>query len=83
MIEAILAVIGAIVSVIGGVANAGSAKFAAKSAEYEANIQFQRDKELSLYGVYQSQQQARNMVLMAGVILIIGLAFVAAYSNKK
>lgn len=83
MFEAIIALVGAIVGVVGGVINAGAAKFAAKSAEYEANVKFARDKELSLYGIYQSQQTTRNVAIAAGLLFVVGIAFVVIYSKKK
>lgn len=83
MFTAIIALIGSIVGIVGGAINAGAAKFAAKSAEYEANIKFERDKELSLYGIYQSQQATRNVAIVAGVIFVVGIAFVLIYNKKK
>lgn len=83
MFEAIIALVGAVVGVVGGVIKSGAEKYAAKSAEYEANVKFERDKELSFYGIYSSQQATRNVAIIAGVLFVIGLAFVLIYNKKK
>lgn len=75
MIAAILAVVGAIVGVVGGVINANNAKFLQRSAEMEAKVQFERDKDLSLYGMYSSQAATRNVVIIAGVAFLLGITY--------
>lgn len=83
MIEAILAVVGAILGVVNTVVGGGNQKFLAKSAEYEANIAFQRDKESALYGMYRSQQTTRTVIIICGILFLIGLAFVLTRKEGK
>lgn len=83
MFQAILAVVGAVLGVVNTVVGGGNAKFLAKSAEYEANIAFQRDKESALYGMYRSQQTTRTVIIVCGILFLLALAFVLTRSKGK
>lgn len=82
MFAAILAVVGAIVGLVGNIVGGENNKFLQRSAEIEARVQFERDKDTALYGMYAAQTKTRNIIMIAGVIFLLGLVYMLA-KNKK
>jgi len=82
MIAAILAVVGSILSLVENIVGGENNKFLQRAAEMQARIEFERQKDLQIYGMYAAQAQTRNTVIIAGTLFVLGIAFMAIYANK-
>lgn len=80
MITAILALVGTIVSGVFGAVNAAKASYEIRQRERQANIDFERGKELSYYSTYKNQEMIKGLAILAGIILIVILV---VKSKKK
>lgn len=82
MVTAIIALVTAIVSGAFAISQANKAQYEARQAEYQGNINFARQKELSYYGMFGSQERTKTIITIAGFVAIAALVLILTYKKK-
>jgi LPXTG-motif cell wall-anchored protein len=80
MFQAIAAVISAVFGFASGIVSGTNAKYLQRQSEYQASIDYERQKNLALYDAYGNEAQTRNIIIAIGIVSIVVMVYLL---NKR
>jgi hypothetical protein len=80
MFQAIAAVIGAIIGFGGKIYEGTNLRYLQRQEEYEAAIDYNRQKTLGIYDAYGNEAKTRTLIIVGGIVAIVLLVYIL---NKK